>query len=118
MTTKELIHGNKLIAEYYEHIKFATKNNNYVIDDGKNNIRYFDWTDAFNYHESWSKLIPATKKVMTELWENDKIKHPDTSVFNNLRLVIPELEIEKVFTATVEGIKLLNRINETNTEIK
>lgn len=98
------------VSNYYWEIE---KN----IDD--NQWEIWEYESGINYHENWNKLIPVIKKVMKELWGNDKIKHPKTNVYNTLRGSLSELEIKEVFEVVVEGIKLLNETNEqTTTEVK
>lgn len=70
-----------------------------------------DWTYGYDYFKDWNKLIPVVKKVMNDLWNNDKTKHPKTMIYNTLRSSIVDLEINEVFESVVNGIKLLNDVD-------
>lgn len=124
LTTKEILEGDKIITEFHKGFKFSKRKNEYVIDDGENGIRFFNWLDEFNYHEDWNKIMPVIQKINGD---QHKIKncainldvhrvfvHTPYKILESLELNNYGDYKEVVFIAVIKFIKWYNE--QTNTK--
>ncbi len=95
MKDKEIIEGNKLIAEFME-VKIGV--DTYMYRPGVTDLLR---EDHLSYHSSWGWLMPVAKKIQKLEIEEFKRKKP---VMNALF----DIQIETLWDYTIEFIKWYN----------
>jgi hypothetical protein len=95
MTQEEIIHGNKLIAEFMG-LEYTTKKY-WKIGDITGNNQLFE----LHYHTSWDWLMPVVEKC-------NAIIHHSKYVSNDLQRALCAVDIKLIFLAVVEFIKWYN----------
>lgn len=110
MTKQERLDGNELIARYIGK-SFHLGH----ISDYKEKLPESMNKRWLKYHRSFDELIPAVKKVVKDLQDNahkDVVYGRIGGMLAAISHTILELQIEPLWSATVEAIKVINSIKE------
>ena len=127
MENKEIIEGNKLIAEFMEvknvrEYNLNSKHKCLVISDDDGFIDYVEGINFLSYNDSWNRLMPVVENIKklefefntfsdytkTEKYRNE-VRISELSVDKYCRILIRNTDmLDAIFNAVVEFIKWYN----------